>query len=140
MEVLINAEIIKVIPLAFFRGITLDNKVILYDEAQNSTPSAMKSFLTRLGEESQMVITGDVNQSDRKKLSGLEDALKRLIHLPEVGFSGFAKEDIVRHNLITKILENYENDREIHETLKEFFNGSLPDGVSFGGHSNEVIS
>ena len=126
MEVLVNADIIKVIPLAFFRGITLDNKVILYDEAQNSTPTAMKSFLTRLGDDSKMVITGDVNQSDRKKQSGLEDAIKRLIHLPEIGFSGFTREDIVRHSLITRILENYENDKEIHETLKEYFKGNIP--------------
>ena len=127
MEVLINADIIKVIPLAFFRGITLDNKVILYDEAQNSTPTAMKSFLTRLGDDSKMIITGDVNQSDRKKLSGLEDAIKRLIHLPEIGFSGFTRDDIVRHSLITRILENYENDKEIQETLKQYFKGHIAD-------------
>ena len=116
-QILIDTEVIQVIPLAFFRGITLDNKIIIYDEAQNSTPTAMKSFLTRLGFNSKMVIMGDINQSDRKKKSGLEDAVQRLLSLPEVGTSEFKKSDIVRHNLISKILDAYDKDGDLNKAL-----------------------
>ena len=122
-----DADIIKVIPLAFFRGITLENKIVIYDEAQNSTPTAMKSFLTRLGEHSQMIIMGDVNQSDLKKRSGLEDAIKRLIYLPEVGFAGYTKHDIIRHGLIEKILDKYDKDNTLYESVDNFIN-SLTSG------------
>ena len=115
---LIDSEIIQVIPLAFFRGITLDNKIIIYDESQNSTPTAMKSFLTRLGYSSKMIIMGDINQSDRKRgMSGLEDGAKKLGALPEVGTAQFHKSDIVRHNLISKILEAYESDGDLNKAL-----------------------
>lgn len=119
-QVLVDAEVIKVLPLAFFRGITLENKIVIYDEAQNSTPTAMKSFLTRLGENSKMIVMGDVNQSDLKKVSGLEDAIKRLIRLNEVGFSGFTKHDIVRHGLIEKILDKYEEDNKLYDSVEYF--------------------
>ena len=66
LELLLASKVIKVIPLAFFRGLTLDNRIIIYDEAQNSTTTAMKSFLTRIGEKSKMVVMGDINQTDRK--------------------------------------------------------------------------
>ena len=121
-RVLIESEVIQVIPLAFFRGITLDNKIIIYDEAQNSTPTAMKSFLTRLGFNSQMVIMGDINQSDRKKKSGLEDAVRRLLAISEVGTSEFKKSDIVRHNLISKILDAYDKDGDLNKALFELKN------------------
>jgi len=109
---------------------------VLYDEAQNSTPTAMKSFLTRLGENSKMIIMGDVNQSDLKKKSGLEDAIKRLIYLPEVGFAGYSKHDIIRHGLIEKILDKYEKDGDIYESVDNFIhsltsktlNGSVSNG------------
>ena len=117
---LVDAEVIKVLPLAFFRGITLENKMVVYDEAQNSTPTAMKSFLTRLGDNSKMVVMGDVNQSDLKKQSGLEDAIQRLIGLKEVGFSGFTKHDIVRHGLIEKILDKYEEDNRLYDSVEYF--------------------
>ena len=135
-RVLIEADIIKVIPLAFFRGITLDNKIVLYDEAQNSTPTAMKSFLTRLGENSQMIIMGDVNQSDLKKKSGLEDAIKRLIYLPEVGFSGFSKHDIIRHGLIEKILDKYDKDNTLYESVDSFINSLTTGAPLLNGNGN----
>jgi len=110
MEALVNTDLIKVVPVAFLRGLTLDNKIILYDEAQNSTATAMKSLLTRLGESSKMVIMGDLDQTDRKSANGLEDAIKRLWDLKEVGYAGFTKQDIVRNGLIKKILKEYERE------------------------------
>lgn len=109
---LIEGEVIKVIPVAFFRGITLDNKVVLYDEAQNSTSSAMKSFLTRLGFNSKMIIMGDIKQTDRKGVTGLQDASERLQDLPGIGSFKFSKKDIVRHSLINQILDRYEAEDE----------------------------
>jgi len=98
------------VPEAFFRGLTLKNKIVLYDESQNSSIPAMKSFLTRLGERSKFIVMGDTKQTDIKRgLSGLEDAIKRLGHLDEIGAIEFSAEDIVRHGLIKKILECYEN-------------------------------
>lgn len=94
--------------------------MVIYDEAQNSTPTAMKSFLTRLGDNSKMIVMGDVNQSDLKKKSGLEDAIKRLIGLKDVGFSGFTKHDIVRHGLIEKILDKYEEDNKLYDSVEYF--------------------
>jgi phosphate starvation-inducible PhoH-like protein len=108
LEVLKNAGVIEVLPTAFLRGMTLENKIVIYDEAQNSTTSSMKSFLTRIGDNSKMIILGDLMQTDRKGMSGLEDAIARLSDLEEVGFTEFMREDIVRHGLISKILERYE--------------------------------
>jgi phosphate starvation-inducible PhoH-like protein len=102
--------VIKVIPLAFFRGLTLDNKIVLYDEAQNSTATAMKSFLTRIGDNTKMIVMGDIQQADRKGISGLADAIKRLQALSEVGYTEFLDMDIVRHNIIGKILAQYESE------------------------------
>lgn len=138
LQVLTDCGIIKVIPLAFFRGITLDNKVIIYDEAQNSTPTAMKSFLTRLGENSKMVIMGDMYQSDLKKTCGLEDAVKRLLHMKEVGLSTFVKADIVRHSLIEKILENYDESSESLNNFIESMNFTV-DKVVKNGHVTNGI-
>ena len=139
-RVLIDSEVIQVVPLAFFRGITLDNKVIIYDEAQNSTPTAMKSFLTRLGDSSKMIIMGDVNQSDRKGKSGLVDAIERLIELPEVGASEFKKSDIVRHNLISKILEKYEKDGDLNTALFELKEQYLTSIKPNGEYKNRTIT
>jgi len=135
-QVLVDAEIIKVLPLAFFRGITLENKIVVYDEAQNSTPTAMKSFLTRLGDNSKMVVMGDVNQSDLKKQSGLEDAIKRLINLKEVGFSGFTKHDIVRHGLIEKILDKYEEDNKLYDSVEYFLESLIHRQMGTNSYKN----
>lgn len=109
---LVEGGVIKVIPVAFFRGLSIENKVILYDEAQNSTSSAMKSFLTRIGQNSKMVIMGDIKQTDRKGVTGLQDAMERLQGLSRVGSFEFDNSDIVRHDLINHILERYEIDPE----------------------------
>ena len=108
LDGLIKSELVKVIPLAFFRGLTLENKIILYDEAQNSTPTAMKSFLTRIGDGSKMVILGDIDQTDRRaSKNGLLDAIKKLENLQKISIFKFTHLDIVRHQLIGEILQRY---------------------------------
>jgi len=82
---------------------------VLYDEAQNSTSTAMKSFLTRIGDGSKMVVMGDIDQTDRKKgRNGLEDAVDRLYEVYNIGITRFTYNDIVRHELIGTILQKYE--------------------------------
>ncbi|WP_366941197.1 PhoH family protein [uncultured Kiloniella sp.] len=120
-----NGEI-EIAPLAFMRGRTLSNAFVILDEAQNTTPVQMKMFLTRLGERSRMVVTGDMSQVDLPKgqLSGLRDATQTLAKLEEVGFVQFAHADIVRHELVTKIVrayDNHENKGEAKE--RDFFDG-----------------
>jgi phosphate starvation-inducible PhoH-like protein len=104
-----NGEI-EVAPLAFMRGRTLTNAFIILDEAQNTTPTQMKMFLTRLGEGSRMVITGDLSQTDlpRDIKSGLKDAVNRLQTIEEISIIEFADVDVVRHPLAARIVHAYE--------------------------------
>ncbi len=104
---------IEVAPLAYMRGRTLDNSFIVLDEAQNTTPEQMKMFLTRLGFGSKMVITGDVTQIDlpEGKRSGLVEAIRILKNVEDIGTMMFSNKDIVRHNLVQKILNAYEKTR-----------------------------
>ncbi|MEM7169227.1 MAG: PhoH family protein [Pseudomonadota bacterium] len=104
-----NGEI-EVAPLAFMRGRTLSNAFIILDEAQNTTPGQMKMFLTRLGQNSRMVINGDLTQIDLPKgqPSGLRDAASVLKGMEEVGFVHFSAADVVRHSLVTKIVQAYD--------------------------------
>lgn len=101
---------IEIAPLAFMRGRTLSNAVIILDEAQNTTTTQMKMFLTRLGEGSRMVITGDQSQVDlpRGVSSGLRDAERILKGVEGVSFIRFNRADVVRHPLVTRIVEAYE--------------------------------
>lgn len=101
---------IEVAPLAFMRGRTLSNAFIILDEAQNTTPTQMKMFLTRLGENSRMVITGDLTQTDLPKdvKSGLRDAINRLQKIPEISITQFGDSDVVRHPLAAIIVHAYE--------------------------------
>lgn len=103
--------IIEVAPLAYMRGRTLNDAFIILDEAQNSTPYQMKMFLTRLGFDSKTVITGDVTQSDLPKNEpiGLVDAQKVLKHIEGIKFVTLTGEDVVRHELVQKIIEAYEH-------------------------------
>ena len=104
-----NGEI-EVAPLAFMRGRTLSNAFVILDEAQNTTPIQMKMFLTRLGMNSRMVITGDLTQVDLPAgvLSGLKDALRALEGVAEIGYLTFGEEDVVRHSLVSKIVHAYD--------------------------------
>jgi phosphate starvation-inducible PhoH-like protein len=102
--------IIEVAPLAYMRGRTLSRSFIILDEAQNTTPEQMMMFLTRLGEDSRMVVTGDITQIDlpRAKQSGLLEVQRILREVPGIEFHHFSGADVVRHPLVLKIIEAYE--------------------------------
>ena len=102
---------IEVAPLAFMRGRTLRNAFVILDEAQNTTPVQMKMFLTRLGENSRMVITGDPSQVDLPKgqPSGLRDAVELLSGMDPVALVRFTNTDVMRHSLVTRIVRAYED-------------------------------
>lgn len=101
---------IEIAPLAFMRGRTLSNAFVILDEAQNTTPMQMKMFLTRLGENSRMVVNGDLSQVDlpRGVISGLRDALDTLKGISNIGAVTFSANDVVRHGLVAKIVKAYE--------------------------------
>ncbi|OWU81939.1 PhoH family protein [Phaeobacter sp. 22II1-1F12B] len=103
---------VEIAPLAFMRGRTLSNAFVVLDEAQNATTMQMKMFLTRLGEGSRMVITGDRTQIDlpRGTASGLADAERLLKSIPNISFNYFTSKDVVRHPLVAAIIEAYESD------------------------------
>jgi phosphate starvation-inducible PhoH-like protein len=105
-----EAGIIEIAPLAFMRGRTLSNSFVILDEGQNASVNQMKMFLTRLGEGSKMVVTGDPTQNDLEdgRRSGLNDAVQRLRPYQEIGIVEFDATDIVRHPLVERILKSYE--------------------------------
>lgn len=110
-EKLKEIEAIEVFALAYMRGMNIDNSILIFEEAQNSTPSQMKLLLTRIGFNSKFFISGDLEQFDRHKnktQTGLWDALKRFGQMDDVATFEFQPEDIVRNPLITKILQRYE--------------------------------
>jgi phosphate starvation-inducible protein PhoH and related proteins len=116
---------IEVAPLAYMRGRTLDDAFVIMDEAQNTSVEQMKMFLTRLGRRSRAVITGDVTQIDLppEKVSGLVDAVRRLQDIEGVSFVFFTHRDVVRHDLVAKIIKAYEHgdssEREKAEEIGE---------------------
>ncbi len=105
---------IEVAPLAYMRGRTLDEAFVILDEAQNTSPEQMKMFLTRLGFNSKMVITGDITQIDlpNPHRSGLVEALKVLKNVNDIGINYFTEKDVVRHKLVQDIVKAYENYNE----------------------------
>ncbi len=105
---------IEVAPLAYMRGRTLDDSFIILDEAQNTTTEQMKMFLTRLGFNSKMVVTGDVTQIDLPdgKRSGLKEAMKILKNIEDIGIVRFSEKDVVRHRLVQDIIKAYERHDE----------------------------
>lgn len=110
VEGLIEKNVIEIAPLAYMRGRTLENAYVILDEAQNTTAKQMKMFLTRLGFNSKMVVTGDISQIDLPKgiQSGLVDATRLLGGINEISIIEFEKVDVVRHPIVAKILERYE--------------------------------
>ncbi len=106
---LMAVDLIEIVPLAFMRGRTLNEAVIILDEAQNTTSSQMLMFLTRLGHGSKMIVTGDTSQIDLEdpRDSGLVDAARRLVRVPGVAMVTLVGEDIVRHNLVQRIVAAY---------------------------------
>jgi len=113
-EKLKETEIIEVFALAYMRGMNIDNSILIFEEAQNSTPNQMKLLLTRIGFSSKFFISGDLEQTDRykdKKQSGLYDAITRFKFIDDIGVFEFNEKDIVRNPLISKILNKYDEDR-----------------------------
>lgn len=116
VEKLIEKEIIEIAPLAYMRGRTLNHAFVILDEAQNTTPEQMMMFLTRLGEGSKMVITGDITQIDipKSRSSGLLEVREILNNLKDISFHTFEAGDVVRHHLVQKIILAYDQYRETH--------------------------
>ncbi len=118
---LIERQIIEIAPLAYMRGRTLNNSFVILDEAQNTTPEQMKMFLTRLGFGSRAVITGDISQVDlpRGTKSGLAQAMDILSGIEEIHITKFDSKDVVRHQLVQKIVEAYDVFDEEQIALQE---------------------
>ena len=110
VDKMIEKGVVEIAPLAYMRGRTLDNAMIILDEAQNTTSNQMKMFITRLGFNSKMVITGDVTQIDLPNhiASGLTVATRILTNVPGIAHVQFGKYDVMRHPLVSKIIEKYE--------------------------------
>jgi phosphate starvation-inducible PhoH-like protein len=111
-EKLKQIEVVEVFALAYMRGMNIDNSILIFEEAQNSSPGQMKLLLTRIGFSSKFFISGDIEQTDRykdKKHSGLFDALEKFKNVDDIGIHIFTDEDIVRNPLISKILKKYED-------------------------------
>lgn len=113
VEKLIEKGTIEVAPLAYMRGRTLDNAIIILDEAQNATLTQMKMFLTRLGFGSKMIVTGDLSQIDlpNKSVSGMVEAIDLLNDIEGIKMIKFQRDDVMRHPLVFKIIERYDNKR-----------------------------
>lgn len=110
-EKLKNHDVIEVFALAYMRGMNIDNSILIFEEAQNCTPSQMKLLLTRIGFNSKFFISGDVEQTDRyrdKTQSGLYDALNRFRDIERIGVFEFENKDVIRNPLISKILDKYD--------------------------------
>jgi len=105
--------ILKAVPLAYMRGSTFTNSCAILDEAQNTTIIGLKLFLSRIGDNSKLIIMGDVDQTDLKlkngDKSGLEDAFTRFEGIKNIGFIRFSEEDIVRHTILIDLMKRYKN-------------------------------
>ena len=110
LQDMMEKHIIQIAPLAFMRGSTLSDAIVILDEAQNTTPAQLRMFLTRMGWNTKMVITGDMTQIDlpRSQTSGLREALRILHGIEGIGVVELNKKDIVRHKLVTRIVNAYE--------------------------------
>lgn len=107
-----ETDVIEIVPLAFMRGRTLSNTFIILDEGQNTTITQMKMFLTRMGENSKIVVTGDITQQDipNNVKSGMIDAMERLSKIDHIGIVKLSGKDIVRHRLVKEVVEAYEKE------------------------------
>ena len=116
LQDMMEKHVIQIAPLAFMRGRTLSDAVVILDEAQNTTPAQLRMFLTRMGWNTKMIITGDMTQIDlpKSQLSGLKEALRVLSGIEGIGVVELNKKDIVRHKLVTRIVNAYERFDEVH--------------------------
>lgn len=121
LQDMMEKNIIQIAPLAFMRGRTLSDAVVILDEAQNTTPAQLCMFLTRMGWDTKMIITGDMTQIDlpRGQRSGLSEALQILKDVEGIGFVELNKKDIVRHKLVTRIVNAYESHDDKEKENKE---------------------
>jgi phosphate starvation-inducible PhoH-like protein len=110
LQDMMEKHVIQIAPLAFMRGRTLSDAVVILDEAQNTTPAQIRMFLTRMGWNTKMIITGDMTQIDlpRSTKSGLIEALHILNNIEGIGIVNLDRSDIVRHKLVTRIVNAYE--------------------------------
>ena len=122
---MLERRIVEIIPLAYMRGRTLNNSFIILDEAQNATRSQMKMFLTRLGQNSKAIVTGDVTQIDlvKKTDSGLSDVFQLFSGINGIDFVEFGREDVVRHRLVAEIINAYEQRDSRHQGVNTEFKG-----------------
>jgi len=127
MRKLMEMDVIEIIPLAFMRGRTLNEAVVICDEAQNTSPSQMLMFLTRLGRGSKMIITGDITQIDleRGQTSGMIDAIRTLSGIEGIGFVELTEADIVRHSLVQTIVQAYEQKKQAEQNDRDRKNGMV---------------
>lgn len=121
LQDMMEKRIIQIAPLAFMRGRTLSDAVVILDEAQNTTSQQIRMFLTRMGSSTRMIITGDVTQIDlpRDQRSGLKEALKILEHVDGISIVNLTQKDIVRHKLVTRIVNAYDKHDKAKEKEKE---------------------
>ena len=121
--------LIEVAPLAYMRGRTLENAYIILDEAQNTTPEQMKMFLTRFGQGSKIVVTGDITQIDLPggKRSGLKEVRRILRGIPDIAFIEFSQDDVVLHRLVQRIIEAYDRNDKAREKKQELELAEQPD-------------
>jgi phosphate starvation-inducible PhoH-like protein len=118
LQYYMEREIVEIAPLAYMRGRTLNNAFILLDEAQNTTPMQMKMFLTRMGPESKMIVTGDMTQIDLpgRQSSGLKEAVRILNQVKGIGMVELNEKDVVRHRLVREIIEAYQSNSQTTHT------------------------
>ena len=121
LQDMIEMNVIQLAPLAFMRGRTLSDAVVILDEAQNTTPAQLRMFLTRMGWNTKMIVTGDMTQIDlpRGQKSGLKEALSILKDVEGIGFVPLEQKDIVRHKLVTRIVNAYEAHDKSNDERKE---------------------
>lgn len=117
LQEMMEHHVIQIAPLAFMRGRTLSDAVVILDEAQNTTPQQLRMFLTRMGWNTKMIVTGDTSQIDlpKSQKSGLIEALEILNGIRGIGFVHLGQKDIVRHKLVTRIVNAYEQNDKIHK-------------------------
>lgn len=141
LDVLRDAGVIKVIPLAYMRGLTLTNTCVILDEAQNTLPIQIKTFLTRIGRGSKFIVNGDLLQTDIVHENGLEDSIKRLIGVRGLGMSRFTSEDIVRHPIVADVLSRYAPDwRVSHESAEATMSNYIENGQAFAEKVRDKIN
>lgn len=140
LKSMMEKRIVEIIPLAYMRGRTFNNSAIILDEAQNATTTQMKMFLTRMGKNSKLIVTGDITQIDlqRRSDSGLIQIQEVLRNIQGIEFVYFDKADVVRHRLVADIIDAYERHAQRIETLRETGKDSLK-GESQKGESRKPV-